>query len=38
MKITRDLERELEAAYQTGAREAEDLNREWEGADAKVEA
>ena len=33
----RELERDLEAAYRADASEAESLNREWQGADAKVE-
>jgi len=37
MKDARELESELEAAYRAGAREAEDLNREWQNADARVE-
>ena len=32
----RELEAELEAAYREDAAEAEELNREWEPADAEV--
>ncbi len=33
-----ELERELESAYEQDRNEAERLNREWEAADAEVEA
>ena len=33
-----ELERELEDAYQQDRAEAEQLNRQWEAADAEVEA
>ncbi len=34
---TRELEKELEAAYREDAAESADLNAEWEPADAEVE-
>ena len=33
---TAEQQRRLEEAYRTGREEAEQLNREWEGADARV--
>ncbi len=32
----RELERQLDAAYQEDAKESEQLNHEWEAADAKI--